>query len=200
MPIVILYKTFKTYLYMTSKFIWPAIVLLIILSACNKNEDTAIAANNNIDVSKQWFFDPTGFPLNTLPDDQWQTKTFTPQELSLFTSLDTTNLNGTSTPQSVINTPPGRIAPFPNPFNTVHAMVIQFNTGFTGQVVLKAVIVDSTMTPYFKVARRLNVQNAITAMQFSPPIPIGMFRFYYTLSSSASPHFYKSWGNIQKIQ
>ena len=185
---------------MTSKLICPAIFLLIILSSCNKMEDPAIAANNNIDVSKQWFFDPNGNPLNSVIDGQWQTKTFTVQEMSLFNSLDTTNLIGTSTPQTVIDTPAGSTATYPNPFITVNAMVFRFNTGFTGQIVFKVVVVDSTMTPYFKVATRLNVQNAFTALQFNPTVPIGRFRFYYTLSSSASPHFYKSWGNIQKSQ
>lgn len=183
---------------MTTKFLYSSLIALLILSSCNEKEDPVVTTT--IDVSKQWSIDISGVAIPPLFDGQWQTKTFTSQELSLFNSLDTANLNGTTTPQSVIDTPPGYNATFPNPFTTTHALALRFNAGFAGQIVLKAVVVDSTMTSYFKVATRLNVQNAFTALAFNPTIPVGRFRFYYTLSSLANPHFFKSWGNIQKTQ
>ena len=181
---------------MTTKFLYSSIIALLILSSCNEKEEPAVTTN--IDVSKQWTVDNLGVAITPLFDGQWQTKTFTSQELSLFNSLDTANLNGTTTPQSVVDTPPGYSSTFPNPFMTTNLLALRFNTGFTGQIVIKAVVVDSTMTPYFKAATRLNVQNASTALAFNPTIPVGRFRFYYTLSSQANPHFFKSWGNIQK--
>jgi hypothetical protein len=183
---------------MTTNFFYSSIIALLIFSSCNEKDDPVVTTN--IDVSSQWTVSTNGVATNQLFDGQWQTKTFTPQELSLFNSLDTANLNGTTTPQSVVDTPPGYSSTFPNPFMTTHALALRFNTGFAGQIVIKTVVVDSTMTPYFKTATRLNVQNAFTALAFNPTIPVGRFRFYYTLSSQANPHFFKSWGNIQKTQ
>ena len=183
---------------MTTKFFYSSIIALLILSSCNEKDASAVTTT--IDVSNQWTINTSGVAITPLFDGQWLTKTFTSQELSLFNSLDTANLNGTTTPLSVIDAPPGYNATFPNPFMTTNALALRFNNGFSGQIVLKAVIVDSTMTSYFKVAPRLNVQNAFTALQFNPTIPIGRFRIYYTLSSQANPHFFKSWGNIQKTQ
>jgi len=183
---------------MTTKYFFSSIIALLILSSCNEKENPVLPTT--IDVSKQWSIDIFGVAITPLLDGQWQTKTFTSQELSLFNSLDTTNLNGTTTPQSVIDTPPGYNPTFPNPFMTVNTLALRFSNGFSGQIVLKAVVVDSTIKSYFKVATRLTVQNGSTALQFNPTIPIGRFRFYYTLSSQANPHFFKSWGNIQKMQ
>ncbi len=58
--------------------------------------------------------------------------------------------------------------------------------------------VNSTMTSHFKVATRLNVSGSFISIAFNPTIPVGKFRFFYSLSSQSNPHFYKSWGNIQK--
>lgn len=182
---------------MTIKYFYVSIIALLIFSACNEKDDSA-AVVTTIDVSKQWTIDPLGVAINSLSDGQWQTKTFTSQELNLFNSLDTANLNGTTIPGSVVDTPPGYNSTFPNPFTTFNALGLRFNNGFSGQIVLKAVIVDSTFTSYFKISTKLNVQNTSTILQFNPTIPPGRFRFYYTLSSQASPHFFKSWGNIQK--
>ncbi len=183
---------------MTTTKIYAAIIALLVISSCNEKDEPVVTPT--IDLSKQWTVDNIGVASNPLFDGQWQTKTFTPQELSLFNSLDTANLNGTTTPQSVVDTPPGYNSTFPNPFITTHLLGLRFNTGFTGQIVIKTVIVDSNMTPYFKAAIRLNVQNASTILAFNPTIPAGRFRFYYSLSSQANPHFFKSWGNIQKTQ
>ncbi|MEZ0610167.1 hypothetical protein ACAW74_16745 [Fibrella sp. WM1] len=175
---------------MTTKFLYSSIVLLLILSSCNEKNDPVVTTT--IDVSKQWSVDMFGVAVNPLSDGQWQTKTFTLEESNLFNSLDTANLRGTTTPQSVIDTPPGYNPTFPNPFVTVNTLALRFSNGFSGQVFFKAVVVDSTMTSYFKVATRLNVQNGFTALQLNPTIPTGRFRYYYTLSSQANPHFFKS--------
>lgn len=181
---------------MTAKFLYSSIIAVFILCSCNEKEEPFLTPN--IDVSKQWILDNIGVVISSPFDGQWQTKTFTSQELDLFNSLDTTNLNGTTSPLSVVETSPGYNSIFPNPFMGEHALALRFNTGFSGQIVIKAVVVDSTMTPYSKVSARLNVENASTILAFAPTIPVGRFRLYYTLSSQANPHFYKSWGNIQK--
>lgn len=181
---------------MTTKLMCYLFFALIIISSCIKKSDTEVAT---IDVSKQWSFDPIGNVILSLGDGQWQSKTFTTQELNLFSSLDTANLSGTTTPSSVLETPPGYNSTYPNPFTTVNALSLRFANGYSGQIVFKCVVVDSTMTSYFKVATRLNVSSSSINIAFNPTIPVGRFRIYYTLSSQSSPHFYKSWGNIQKI-
>ncbi|MEO6833393.1 MAG: hypothetical protein ABI169_14395, partial [Chitinophagaceae bacterium] len=151
-----------------------------------------------IDVSKQWSIDFQHNVISSFGDGQWQNKTFTAQELNLFSSLDTTNLSGTTTPSSVIESSPGYNSCYPNPFTTVYALSLWFADGYSGQIALKFVVVDSTMMPYTNGTARLNVINSSINVTFNPTIPVGRFRFYYTLSSQANQHFYKSWGNIQK--
>ena len=168
------------------------------LSSCAKNTETNISAANTIDVSKQWKIDPNGIVLLSLGDGQWQTKMYTTQELSLFSNLDTADLNGTTTPTSVLETPPNFNSTAPNPFSSVIILPLRFGGAFSGRIVFKCVITDSTMTPYFKASSLLNVSNSTTALALNPPLPIGRFRLYFTLSSVTDPHFYKSWGNIQK--
>lgn len=180
---------------MRTKLIFYLIFVLIIINSCSKKNDAEVTS---IDVSNQWSIDLSGNVILSLGDGQWQTKTFTSQELNLFSSLDTANLSGTTTPASVLETPPGYNSTYPNPFITVNALSLQFPGGYSGQFVLKCVVVDSTMTAHFKAATRLTVSSSSTTILFNPTIPVGRFRFFYTLSSQSNPHFYKSWGNIQK--
>jgi hypothetical protein len=180
---------------MATKLIFYLFFTLTIISSCSKKSDTAATT---IDVSKQWSIDFVGNITSSLADGQWQSKTFTTEELNLFNSLDTTNLNGTVAPTSVLEIPPGYNSTYPNPFTTVNALSLRFTSGYSGQIVFKCVIVDSNMTSRFKVATRLNISNSSINIAFNPTIQIGRFRFYYTLSSQSNPHFYKSWGNIQK--
>ncbi len=184
---------------MTIKILGYLFFVVIIISSCNKNNDSE-NISTTIDVTKQWFFDPSGIPILTLGDGQWQMKPFSPAELALFSSLDTTNLSTTSMPTAVLETAPNFNSIYPNPFNPVYAFSLRFANSFSGQVVLKSVIVDSMLAPQFKNASRLNVSNGTCNIQIMPNISIGRYRLYYTLSSQSNPHFYKSWGNIQKKQ
>ena len=98
--------------------------------ACSK-EDKSIPINA-IDVSKQWLIDPLGVIMTRTNDAQWERKTFSSEELNYFSSLDTSNLTGTSTPDSVrgiIN------YPFPNPFFYDHMLFFGFTNGYSGQFV-----------------------------------------------------------------
>jgi len=168
------------------------LLLVILLAGCNKADDPAGLI---IDVSQQWSFDEQGYPIVGLLDGQWQSKTFNKAEIALFNSLDTADLQNTSTPASVSDNPPDRNACFPNPFKDTHALYVGFNSDFSSEVVVKAVIVDSTMTAKSKQVSRLKGQNGTL---FKPNIPAGKYRLYYTLSSAANPHFYRTWGNIYK--
>ena len=116
-----------------------------------------------IDVSKQWLITIQGEVISSPGDDQWQSKTFTTQEMNLFSSLDTANLSGTTAPDSVTGTPHGYNATYPNPFMTSYALSLHFSDGYSGQIVFKCVIVDSTMTSQFK----LSALFALSPAQFS---------------------------------
>ncbi len=182
---------------MITKLICWLTCVVTVISSCNEKDTTDPVTT--IDVSKQWKFDNSGNVILALGDGQWQSKTFSTQELNLFSSLDTANLSGTTAPGSVLENPPFYNATFPNPFTSLHILPFKFNSGYSGQIVLKYVVADSTMTALFKAATKLNVSNASTNILFNPAISVGRFRLYYTLSSQSNPHFYKSWGNIQKI-
>ena len=180
---------------MARKLMYYLVFALTAITSCSKKSGAKASA---IDVSKQWSIDGLGNIISSPADGQWQAKILTAQELNLFVSLDTANLSGTTTPASVLETPPGYNSTYPNPFTTLNALSLRFANGFSGQIVFKCVIVDSTMTSYFKAAIRLNVSGPSTNISFNPTIPVGRFRIYYTLSSQSNPHFYKSWGNIWK--
>jgi len=182
---------------MTAKSICYLIFALLIISSCSKKDDPEAPI---IDVSKQWSIDPLGNVISSTGDRQWQATTFTEAELNLFSSLDTADLSGTNAPAFVLETPPTYSSIYPNPFITVHSLSLRFDNGYFGRIVFKCVIVDSTMTPHFKLATRLFIPNASINLSFNPTLPVGRFRFFYTLSSQTKPHFYKNWGNIQKTQ
>jgi hypothetical protein len=172
-------------------------LVAVILTACSKSQNT-------IDVTTIVSTDYNGNLISgTVSDGQWQKKTFTSQEQNLFTALDTTNLSGTTAPDSVVQSS----FLFPNPFTTVAQLYFQFSNGFNGQIMLKFVVVDSHLNIVDKQSIRIqgvsnpnipqnpSVSNPI---MLSPNIPPGNFRFYYTLSSASDQHFYESWGNIKK--
>jgi len=178
---------------------------IIIFISCRK-DDNSNNVTPAIDVSAQWQIDAVGNLILGIPDRQWQTKTFTPTELNLFTSLDTTNLTGTTTPTTVLETSSQRNnSIFPNPFSTSFQILFGFNAGFSGQFVFKCVIVDSLLNPLDKKVTIMQASvfgpgNVSTSNIISiiPNVPIGRFRIYYTLSSNTNQHFYKCWGNIQR--
>jgi hypothetical protein len=164
--------------------------------ACNKNQ-------NQIDVSKQDQTDMAGNAIAWLNDGQWTEKSFTLQEENLFSALDTANLEGTSRPDSNYAYF-GEF--FPNPFGAAAMFGISFSMGFTGQLELKYVVVDSHLNPKAMGALRIQAPpdpNHPTAPvssihQLNLNIAPGKYRIYYTLSTQSEPNFFNSWGNIER--
>jgi hypothetical protein len=169
------------------------LLLIIAISSCEKEKKP----NNEIDVSNQWSIDPFGVVISSSGEDQWNKKIFTASELSLFISLDTTNLAGTITPATVRET---SNYPFPNPFVNNHSFAFKFNDSFSGEVVLKYVVVDNKLNIIDKKVAKLKANSGYAAIAISPAVAIAQYRLYYTLSSQANVHFYQSWGNIQKVR
>lgn len=153
--------------------------------SCNKNENT-------IDVSNIYTVDDVGNAIGPyVLDGQWENKTFTVKEQSLFNDLDTARLSGTVTPDSVLHS-----NWLPNPFSSVANIFLQFSSGYSGENVFKYVIVDDRMNMIDRGAMRISGNPAFANL--SPVLPSGKFRIYFTLSTKAAPDFYESWGNIQK--
>ena len=176
-------------------------MLTTFLSSCDKGN-----AEDRIDVSKQWTIDNVGQISGTPIDDQWHSKSFTPKEMSLFNSLDTVDLSGTTKPDNVFE-PSGNYF-FPNPFDYSQlSPPFHFNNNFSGDVVFKVIYTDNLLKPLFKASIKLHATTIPSTgasysgtVAFLPTFPVGMFRVYYTLSAIDNPHFYKSWGNVQKVQ
>ncbi len=181
---------------MKTRLIYNLLFFIIIMSSCSKKDGET--QPTKIDVSSQWTIDAGGYATVALNDFQWISKTFNGKEFELFNSLDTANLSGTITPATVVETPPGYVATYPNPFTAAFSLSLRFNIGYPGPFIFKAVVVDSSLTPLFKTAQRLSVFNQQISIAFNPGLPAGRYRFYYTLSSQGNAHFYKSWGNIQR--
>lgn len=180
------------------------IIVSVLATACNKSSNNT---NNTIDVSRQWKVDNSGSLISGLTDGQWENKTFSTRELSLFNSLDTVDLTGTTMPDSVLEEKPiSHNYASPNPFNQTTKLFLSFSSGFSGQVVLKYVIVDGDFTIVQKSAIRIqatvcscpSLSSSSGIIDLIPNIPSGQFRLYYTLSSQGNNHFYKTWGNIQE--
>ncbi len=189
---------------MKTKRIVISLIVIAFITSCKKSDPSN---NANIDVSAQWQIDAYENVILGLADGQWQGKSFTAYELSLFSSLDTTNLSGTTTPMAVLDNSARHNSIYPNPFNSnqFYFMKFGFTTGYTGQFVLKSVLVDSQMKPLIKTVARLQAVWGPGNTSTSYPIGIsyfgispGRYRLYYTLSSQANPHFFKCWGNVQE--
>ncbi len=131
--------------------------------------------------------------MNDYVGKQWESKPFSIEEMQLFASLDTTNLSGTIKPTEV--TKPRVV--YPNPFSNTFSFPFSFNKDFSGNVILRLVIVDQSLKPVLKNAVRLSVDSGYAAIALRPDLAPGNYRLYYTLSAQSSPHFFKSWGNIQ---
>jgi hypothetical protein len=179
---------------------WVAcfVAVLFILMSCSKGQD-------GIDVSQQVSVDYNGNLISGEAKGQWVAAIFTTQEQNLFNGLDTANLTGTTEPDSVA----GSSTIFPNPFSSVAALVFSFSSGFNGQVEFKFVVVDTHLNIKDKGAYRIQANPNVNYpslpsnsdfIHLSPNIPEGKYRIYFTLSAESNPHFYRSWGNIQKAQ
>jgi hypothetical protein len=179
---------------------YKKIIFFIYLTLCLISCDKKININTlpKIDVSKQWNIDDNG-QLNFSPNDkQWQFNQFNTQEIDLFSSLDTSDLSGTTTPDKVNEISPSFNSIYPNPFRDVNSINISFSNNYTGSVVFKYVIVDINMQPVIKKSFKLITKNSRLDISFFPTYGFGKYRLYYSLSSQNDKHFYTSWGNIEK--
>ncbi len=195
---------------MKSKLILILLGISVAVFSCKKKQDNIEPPlpNAPINVSSQWLVDNVGNLISGMGDGQWQKKVFTTQEQNLFNSLDTANLVGTLKPDSVIDAPTKFNYIYPNPFASQFRLSLQFSNGFNGQIGFKYVIVDSVMNVVAKGALKIQatacvpcpLQPSSTNIAFMPAIPLGKFRFYFSLSSQANPFFYTTWGNINRTQ
>ncbi|MGN6248048.1 MAG: hypothetical protein ACTHNG_06810 [Ginsengibacter sp.] len=186
---------------MKTKLFKLFIIVSVLATACNKD------SNNSIDVSKQWKIDNLGELILGLNDGQWGNKAFSGQELNLFKSLDTVDLTGTTMPDSVFEEKPvSHNYAFPNPFNQTTNLSFSFSPKFSGQVVLKYVIVNSDFSVVKDSAIRIqstvcscpSYSSSSGVIDLLPDVTKGQFRLYYTLSSQGHDHFYKTWGTIEE--
>ena len=162
---------------------------IVFLPGCGKD------GVSRADVSAQWQIDENGGIIKSLNDGQWQQKTFTKQELELFSSLDTMSLAGTTAPATINNQ---RTYAYPNPFVGAHDFPLKCESGYNGSCIFKYVIVDNKMKSVDRAVARLYFSNGIASVRVGPEITSGKYRVYYTLSASGKPHFFQTWGNVEK--
>jgi hypothetical protein len=177
---------------MTKLVALMTLMIAVFTTACEKEEKQ----NNTIDVSAQWNIDPFGVVISAPGPDQWNKKILSSSELALFSSMDTTGLFGTSAPTAMRDTVN---YPFPNPFSSTHSLAFKFNNNYSGELILKYVIVDSALNVVEKKVARLTSMSGSAAVAIAPVVAAGKYRLYYTLSSQAAPNFYQSWGNIKRM-
>jgi len=176
------------------------VIIAAIYVSCSKSGE-------NIDVSQQWTVDYNGNLINGPNDSQWSPKEFSSRELNLFSSLDTAKMTGTVKSDSVFTNTASKNCIFPNPFKTSASFVFNFSSGFNGLLEFKFVIVDDHLniidkgafkiqgTSYPNIPGNPSTSGLVT---LTPNVSSGKYRIYITLSSEASQHFYKTWGNIEK--
>jgi hypothetical protein len=180
---------------MIAKTCLPLIVLLLICYSCKKSSDS-------IDTSKVYHTDFAGNPFtsDTL-DGQWKRKNFDGKEMDLFSSLDTANAAGTAQPSYI-----GSGFAYPSPFISTFSVPLQMDSAFHGKVLVKFVIVNNTFTPLLKGAAIVQPTTyrgyilSLAQVAINPAtIAVGKYRLYVTVSSQNNNHFYKTWGNIEKM-
>ena len=161
------------------------VLIVLTLVQCSKGK---------INVSNIYKTDNVGVLIGNTPnDDQWKNTSFTNSEISLFNELDTANLSGTQL--AVIN---NSSYGFPNPFAHQIRVSSSFAQPLNGDLVLKYVIVNSKMKSVQKGCVRIYATSSINFTvqgNFNP----GNYRLYFTYSSQGNEHFFKAWGNIQKV-
>lgn len=160
-------------------------LIFAVLIQCSKKK---------IEVSDIYLTDSMGISIGgSRNDNQWKSTTFTDKEIGLFNDLDTVNLVG-----SVLPTIQTATYGFPNPFNHQIGVSATLSQPLNGDVVVKYVVVNSGMTPIKKGAVRTY---ATSFFGFTVPATFGSgkYRLYYTYSAEGNEHYFKSWGNIQKL-
>jgi hypothetical protein len=175
---------------MKIKFVF-LLPLMSLLTHCTRN--AADLLSDKIDVSDIYMTDNIGNLINNPPNDnQWKLADFNDKELVLFSSMDTANLAGTKLP-AISNSYYG----YPNPFTNTISVSATLAQPLNGEIVVKYVVVNNRLGAVQKGCSRISVSSWINFM-LPGNFSIGNYRLYYTFSAESHPHFFKSWGNIQK--
>jgi hypothetical protein len=148
---------------------------------------------DSVNVNDIYPTDVNGNLIGNAPNDnQWKHQSFSSEELALFNSLDTANLNGTSMP-SITNSSYAS----PNPFTNMFIVSASIMQPWSGDVVIKYVLVDKNFSVKAKNSLRMSISSSIT-FAFGPNVGSGNYRLYFTYSAAGHEHFFSSWGNIRK--
>jgi len=161
------------------------LAIIILLTQCSKEK---------INVSIIYPTDNLGNLIGSTPNDnQWKNVNFSGSELALFSELDTANLSGTQLP-TISNSSYG----YPNPFASYISVHTSLTQPLNGEIVVKYVVVDNKMKSVEKGSTRIYITSSINFM-VSSNFSSGKYRLYFTYSAEGHKHFFKSWGNIQKM-
>jgi methionine-rich copper-binding protein CopC len=175
------------YISRTMKKTFACALMIQLFFGCKKD---------TINVSDIYPTDNVGNPVGSFPNDtQWQAQTYSADEMALFQSMDTANLTGTTVP-----TISHHYYAYPNPFSNLFNIPIIASQPFNGAFVMKFVVVDKHMKPVHKGSVRLQFNNNTgVSVQIAGNFGAGNYRVYFTYSAEGHEHFFKTWGNIQKI-
>jgi len=147
-----------------------------------------------VNVSYIYKTDNLGNLVGSAPvDNQWKNDLFVASEMSLFDDLDTADLSGTQLP--IINT---SSFGYPNPFTDLIRVSTSLAQPLNGELVLKYVVVNNQMKSVQKGSLKIYATSSIN-FAISANFSAGNYRLYFTYSSEGHEHFFKTWGNIQKM-
>lgn len=176
---------------MRFSYIW---VFSLLLGACSEGN----TRSKRLDLTVIYPVSPLGIPAAVDPlQRQWENKQLSEAARALFSKLDTADLSGSTMPTQAVVLPV-----FPNPLTESYFTVAAvFNPWFNGQVTLKFVItnafqdpVQAGVIPLKAIGGPLESKGQYRVQTRLSP---GNYRVYLTLSSTAHPHFYQTWGNIR---
>lgn len=169
---------------MKIKFIYYLLAGSLIVS-CKKDK------GDKIDTSAIHSRDINGNPLSGPNDNQWKSQSFSENEIFLFESLDNVSLSGTTGIDPAVP-----IAAFPNPF-TFHFLLFSEPIVNDNSAVVKWVIVNKSMQKILEGWQRIDKDKYIVRISGEGVLE-GKHRLYITYSAAGKPHYFTTWGNVQK--
>ena len=173
--------------------------LACILFSCSKEENNP-STSTTINVSCQQYVDALGNDLHSSGDCTTGMDTaFTPQQIALFSSLDTVDLTGTIKPDST-----KMLGAYPNPFYIYVGFhtASYFRDSVAGSAVVKYVLTDSLLNPVFKTSARLtyNPPSSVSSLAlYVPGLAAGNYRLFYTFSALGNNNYKRAWINLTAI-
>jgi len=156
-----------------------------LIFSCKKDKGAGI------DTSAIHIRDVNGNPLSGPNDNQWRPQSFSKNEIFLFESLDNVSLSGTTGIEPALP-----IAAFPNPFN-FHFLLFSEPIVNDNSAVVKWVLVNENMQKMLEGWQRVDKDQYIIRIS-SDGVPEGKHRLYITYSAAGKPHYFTTWGNVQK--